>query len=91
MMSLALPVILTYPSRSREPRSPVRNQPSGVKADAVASGSPWYPWKTEGPLSRISPSAEMRTDMGGSGGPTVPIFVSRGMFTEIGPTVSVRP
>ena len=39
IISFARPVILTYPSRSKEPRSPVLNQPSSVKQAAVASGS----------------------------------------------------
>ena len=42
-------------------------------------------------MSRISPSSETLKDMGGSAGPTVPIFDRRGVLTETGPTVSVRP
>ena len=42
---------------STAPISPVRNQPSAVKAVAVAAGSPQYPPNTCGPRSWISPSA----------------------------------
>ena len=45
------------PSRSTLPRSPVRNQPSSVKASAVAAGSPQYSVIRLGPRSQISPIA----------------------------------
>ena len=41
MISFLRPVIRRNPSSSREPRSPVRNQPS-VRASAVASAFAWY-------------------------------------------------
>ena len=37
--SFLRPVIVTKPSSSIEPRSPVRSHPSGVRAASVASGS----------------------------------------------------
>jgi hypothetical protein len=38
MMSFLRPVIVTKPSASTEPRSPVRSHPSAVNASPVASG-----------------------------------------------------
>ena len=38
MISFFRPVMRRKPSSSREPRSPVRNQPSSVKASSFASG-----------------------------------------------------
>ena len=54
MTSLILPTMNRYPSRSRYPRSPVRNQPSR-NADFVAPGSLSYPSVMVGPRSAISP------------------------------------
>ena len=65
---------------STAPTSPVRNQPSGVKAAAVAPASCQYPENTCGPRSWISPSApggasrpadQIRHSTPGSGSPTV--------------------
>ena len=71
--------------------SPVRSQPSSVKASAVASGLLWYPVKVPMPWTRISPSSSRRSEQPGSGVPTVPIRVAWGRLTLHGPMVSVRP
>ena len=66
------------------------NQPSTI-ASSVAFGLFQYARNTCGPLSRISPSSPIRTALPGSDGPTVPILVFSGTFTECGAVVSVRP
>src|SRR5699024_9759627 len=71
MISFFRPLIVRYPSSSREPRSPVPNQPSWNSL-AVASSLFQYSRKIGTPLARISPSGAMATETPGSGTPTVP-------------------
>ncbi|COW88608.1 Uncharacterised protein [Mycobacterium tuberculosis] len=66
MSSLMRPRMLRSPAADRDPRSPVRNQPS-VKFAAVIVGSPRYPRTTVVPRSQISPTAPA-----GSGSPSDP-------------------
>ena len=69
--------------------SPVANHPSTT--DLTPSGSLWYPCITLGPLTMISPSAAILISEPGSGGPTVPKRVARGLFRQVNALVSVRP
>ena len=92
MSSFLRPVMRKNPSApSKEPISPVRSQPSAVKASAVASGLLWYPVKVPMPRTRTSPSSPRLIAHPGIGVPTVPIRVAPGRLTEHGPIVSVRP
>ena len=74
------PVIRTNPSSSISPTSPVWNQPSRSSTSAVAASSSQYPAKTWPPRNSSSPSSATRTDVPGSGRPTVPIFTAPGVF-----------
>ena len=70
--------------------SPVCSQPSTI-VSFVASSFLWYPWKTLGPLTRISPSSAIFTSQPGKGLPIVPTLKSSGEEIVAAVEVSVIP
>ena len=84
-------VILTNPSASTSPMSPVANQPSGSSTSRVAASLFQYPFMICGPRARISPSGAIRTSVSAQGLPTVPSLKSSGRFPVRPGDVSVRP
>ena len=83
-------MIESIPLASRCPRSPVCMNPSVSKIPSLCSGFK-YPGLTVGPFARISPSGVTRIVAETTGGPTVPIFFCRMVFTATGAVDSVKP
>ena len=88
--SFLRPVMVTNPSSSMSPRSPVCNHPSTIWL-WVISGWLWYPTQTARLLMHSSPSSPSPTDTPCSGRPTVPMRYPLVGFTMAGAQVSVMP
>jgi len=71
IISFLRSVMVSIPSASSTPMSPVLNQPSCITS-AVASGILKYPCITLGPRTQISPSSAIRISTPVMGAPTEP-------------------